>query len=444
MSGEDLSSLGVEVRSVAHFAADVAATADAAAEAAELVDYTTRDSALAADIDCFRRELELERVKRQPNAACMQSLRRKIETAEVKRRSLTAAFQARQELAARVAAEASATVSSAGNVPGAQDAKGSDGAVRMAAETQRDFDIRTGKITPFHVGEGAAEMFQRRQKTAYTLPLARKRRRPAVLKDAASAGRARGGIDTGKLAESDDDDDGDSDDDGIHHEEDVGSDWSFDSDSLAEDSDNDDFDSDDEGDMRRRKTSADKAAAELVDKDEDSDGEEVVIDGGLSMPASLFDKLFEYQKTGIKWLAELHNACCGGCLADEMGLGKTVTVVAFLAALQYSGKLPGPVIIVAPATVLKQWARHFQDWWPRFHVRILHQSSAALEVSPRAKRQRKLSTVVLNPNDVICDVTQSKEHAVLVTSYEQVRKHQGKLLDKFEYVVLDEGTCGAS
>lgn len=43
-----------------------------------------------------------------------------------------------------------------------------------------------------------------------------------------------------------------------------------------------------------------------------------------------------YQKTGVRWLIELHDQCVGGILADEMGLGKTIQVISFLKALAYS------------------------------------------------------------------------------------------------------------
>lgn len=42
---------------------------------------------------------------------------------------------------------------------------------------------------------------------------------------------------------------------------------------------------------------------------------------------------YRYQKTGIRWLCELHEQNVGGILADEMGLGKTIQVIAFLRAL---------------------------------------------------------------------------------------------------------------
>lgn len=40
----------------------------------------------------------------------------------------------------------------------------------------------------------------------------------------------------------------------------------------------------------------------------------------------VWDRLFFYQKTSIKWLWELHCQGVGGIIADEMGLGKTIQV----------------------------------------------------------------------------------------------------------------------
>lgn len=118
-----------------------------------------------------------------------------------------------------------------------------------------------------------------------------------------------------------------------------------------------------------------------------------------------------------------------------MGLGKTVQIVAFLAALNYSDKLPGSVIVLAPTTVLCQWYREFRKWWPRFRVRILHHSQeSGIMTSGRKRRISKK----YNPSTIIEDVTLNS-HGVLVTSYEQVRKNQEELLDKFDYVIADEG-----
>ncbi len=44
-----------------------------------------------------------------------------------------------------------------------------------------------------------------------------------------------------------------------------------------------------------------------------------------------------YQKTGVKWLWELHTQQAGGIVGDEMGLGKTIQMIAFLSGLRHSG-----------------------------------------------------------------------------------------------------------
>lgn len=126
----------------------------------------------------------------------------------------------------------------------------------------------------------------------------------------------------------------------------------------------------------------------------------------------------------------------GAILGDEMGLGKTVQIVAFLAALNYSGKLKGSAIVLAPATVLRQWYREFRIWWPRFRVRILHHSHDQNQKG--GKRRRRTGVQRYDPDAILEDVIGNK-HGVLITSYEQVRKNHDVLLDKFDYVIADEG-----
>lgn len=65
---------------------------------------------------------------------------------------------------------------------------------------------------------------------------------------------------------------------------------------------------------------------------------DVAFDGGFLLPAYIWNRLFAYQKTCIKWLWELHAQKVGGIIADEMGLGKTIQVIAFIAGLHYSAQ----------------------------------------------------------------------------------------------------------
>jgi DNA excision repair protein ERCC-6 len=57
-----------------------------------------------------------------------------------------------------------------------------------------------------------------------------------------------------------------------------------------------------------------------------ADAADAVFDGGFKVPGSIWSELFGYQRTGVKWLWELHNQRAGGIIGDEMGLGKTIQV----------------------------------------------------------------------------------------------------------------------
>jgi DNA excision repair protein ERCC-6 len=46
-------------------------------------------------------------------------------------------------------------------------------------------------------------------------------------------------------------------------------------------------------------------------------------ENGMKLPGDIYPSLFDYQKTGVQWLAELYAQEVGGIVGDEMGLGKT-------------------------------------------------------------------------------------------------------------------------
>lgn len=119
-----------------------------------------------------------------------------------------------------------------------------------------------------------------------------------------------------------------------------------------------------------------------IEEEEEEGYEE--FDGGYRIPLVIWNKLYKYQQTCVKWLWELHGQSCGGILGDEMGLGKTIQMISFLVGLSYSclssirqpWKGLGPVLIVCPATVLHQWVKEFHKWWPPFRVAVLHESGS--------------------------------------------------------------------
>ncbi|KAJ3408541.1 hypothetical protein HDV05_004943, partial [Chytridiales sp. JEL 0842] len=112
------------------------------------------------------------------------------------------------------------------------------------------------------------------------------------------------------------------------------------------------------------------------------------LEGGYTLPADIASKLFDYQKTCVRWLWELYSQETGGIIGDEMGLGKTIQIISFLSGLHRSGLLNGPILVVAPATVLKQWCNEFHSWWPAFRVAILHSSGSGLGGSSNLRKER--------------------------------------------------------
>lgn len=96
------------------------------------------------------------------------------------------------------------------------------------------------------------------------------------------------------------------------------------------------------------------------------DDDDAEFEGGYRLPSTIYNNLFEYQRTGVRWMWELHCQSVGGIISDEMGLGKTVQSISFLAGLFHSKMLDGPILIICPATVMQQWVSEFHTWWPAF------------------------------------------------------------------------------
>ncbi|KAF9903171.1 hypothetical protein EC991_004117 [Linnemannia zychae] len=200
---------------------------------------------------------------------------------------------------------------------------------------------------------------------------------------------------------------------------------------------------------------------------------DAVLEGGFRIPGDIFSNLFDYQKTCTQWLWELHCQGAGGIIGDEMGLGKTIQIIAFIAGLHYSGKLDAPVVIVCPATLLKQWVKEFHRWWPPMRVAILHSSGSGMNSSSKGegsrdddddddsfsedysgtrKRQkskkrfgggkRRGKTSEREERTVADDLVEriSANGHVIVTTYAGLRIHSSRLLrQSWSYIVLDEG-----
>ena len=116
------------------------------------------------------------------------------------------------------------------------------------------------------------------------------------------------------------------------------------------------------------------------------------------VPAGLQATLRPYQVEGFQWLSFLYEQCLGGILADDMGLGKTVQALALLAhaieehrAVSERAAERGesfepftPFLVVAPTSVITNWAAEAERFLPEAKVVTITETTAGK--TPLAER----------------------------------------------------------
>jgi superfamily II DNA or RNA helicase len=122
-----------------------------------------------------------------------------------------------------------------------------------------------------------------------------------------------------------------------------------------------------------------------------------------------------YQKEGVAWLERLRGFGLSGILADDMGLGKTLQTIALLCNERQSGRTQLPSLVVAPTSLVANWAREIARFCPSLSCVVYHGS-------------RRL------------DVMNKIAHTdVVVTTYPILIRDLPQIgLQKFHYLVLDE------
>ena len=85
-------------------------------------------------------------------------------------------------------------------------------------------------------------------------------------------------------------------------------------------------------------------------------------------PDTLRAQLRPYQLDGFRWLAFLWEHRLGGILADDMGLGKTLEALALICHARQADPGSPPFLIVAPTSVVPNWAAEAARFTPGLKV----------------------------------------------------------------------------
>ncbi len=147
----------------------------------------------------------------------------------------------------------------------------------------------------------------------------------------------------------------------------------------------------------------------------------VVPDGVSADPGpALKGTLRPYQKAGVHWMHLLSGLGLGACLADDMGLGKTIQVLALLLVQRRRHAERRPSLLVAPASLLANWAVEIERFAPSLTAMIVHPSAMPSE-------QVKQVTA-----DRFADVD------LVITSYGGLRRAPALSAVNWRLAVLDE------
>jgi non-specific serine/threonine protein kinase len=128
-----------------------------------------------------------------------------------------------------------------------------------------------------------------------------------------------------------------------------------------------------------------------------------------------------YQEVGVRWLYLLSRLGLGACLADDMGLGKTIQLLSLLLVQRgVPGTSGRPSLLVAPASLLANWAAEIEKFAPDLATIVAHPSSLP------AQELKALAPERLAQLDLV------------ITSYASLLRIPWLATTSWQLVVLDE------
>ncbi|MFN3630008.1 MAG: SNF2-related protein [Casimicrobiaceae bacterium] len=168
------------------------------------------------------------------------------------------------------------------------------------------------------------------------------------------------------------------------------------------------------------------------------------LSGEASPPQSLVrgKSLKTHQKQGLTWLLSLWSqsprVCRGGVLADDMGLGKTLQLLSFMACILEQEPRVDPFLVVAPVSLLENWAEEIDRFFKpgTFRVLTLYGEALSQKRLPKKAIDAELTEqgiTRLLRRDWLGDAN------LVLTTYETLRDLEFSLaMQKWSVMVCDE------
>ncbi|MFZ6720693.1 SNF2-related protein [Undibacterium sp. Ji49W] len=157
-------------------------------------------------------------------------------------------------------------------------------------------------------------------------------------------------------------------------------------------------------------------------------GQRLATFGGINTitpPAGLRASLRDYQKEGVAWMQFLREYQLAGILADDMGLGKTIQTLTHILIEKEAGRLSQPALVVAPTSLMDNWASEAQRFAPDLRVLVLQgkDRSKLFEQIPRV--DLVLTTYALLPRDEEA-LRAHRYHLLILDEAQYIKNAQAK------------------
>jgi SNF2-related domain/Helicase conserved C-terminal domain len=149
--------------------------------------------------------------------------------------------------------------------------------------------------------------------------------------------------------------------------------------------------------------------------------------GQTDPPATVRAELRPYQLDGFRWLAFLWRHRLGGILADDMGLGKTLQTLTLISHAKAAGggAADGPFLIVAPTSVVPNWAAEAARFAPDLVVRTITSRSQRITDLARDADAVVTSYTLLRLD--FEDYTDQEWSGMFLDEAQAVKNHQSQI-----------------